>query len=286
MGIDRRELKRRARQAMALPRPRFYWVTLAYILMTSGVSILFSLIPLPAGSDYAPSSVTIFLSLLLSLYAAVVSFGYTLWALWTYRRLNPGLGSLIQGFSVSGRVILMRLAILARLAALSLLLGLGLFLLALFPPLLPPAILACGAIFLSVLLRYALAPYLLADHPDDGSGAALRRSVQLMQGWRWELFKLELSFWGWVALRWLLIALATGAALWHSGLPEVIHTLSPDQLLVSLYVVANSLMAFALSTLLTLPLDLWLSPYQEVARAAFYDARLQAQRQEPPPFLL
>ena len=114
MGIDRKTLKRQAREAMGLPRPGFRTVTLVYILMTSGVSILFSLIPLPAGSDYAPGTATIFLSLFLFLYDTVVDFGYTLWALWANRRLNPGPGALLQGFSVAGRVILMRLLILLR----------------------------------------------------------------------------------------------------------------------------------------------------------------------------
>ena len=33
-----------------------------------------------------------------------------------------------------------------------------------------------------------MAPYLLADYPDDGAGAAVRRSVEMMRGRKWELF--------------------------------------------------------------------------------------------------
>jgi hypothetical protein len=37
-----------------------------------------------------------------------------------------------------------------------------------------------------------------------------------------------------------------------------------------------------LSMLLSLPVTLWLEPYREVSRAAFYDARMQAQRESAP----
>lgn len=284
MGIDRRGLKRQAREDMGLPSPNFRVVTLLYTLMTAGISILCSLIPLPAGSEYGASSVTMFLSLLLALYGTVVAFGYTLWALWASRRLNPGPGALIQGFSVAGRVILMRLFILVRLLGVCLIVSLLVPLTLMAPPFLTTTILllVLAAALLTVSLRYALAPYLLADRPDDGAGAAVRRSAQLMQGWKWELFKLELSFWGWVLLRWLLMAAAYGFTFWYSGLSQAIATLESADLAVWIYLVANSLMAFALSTALTLPLDLWLTPYQEVSRARFYGFRLQAQQASAP----
>lgn len=283
MGIDRRTLKRQAREAMALPRPGFRTVTLTYILMTSGVSILCSLIPLPAGSDYGPGTATLFLSLFLFLYGTVAAFGLSLWSLWASRRLNPGLGSLIQGFSVAGRVILMQVLILARLLAACFLAAILVSPMLLVPALIPLAVLALGAIYAAVSLRYALAPYLLADRPDDGASAAVRRSAELMRGWKWELFKLELSFLGWAALRWLLTAGAMAWTIWYSGLLQTAPSLAPAELAASLYLVANSLVAFSLSTLLTLPLELWLTPYQEVTRAGFYDLRLRAQQEQAPP---
>lgn len=283
MEIDCRALKRQAREDMGLPRPNFRVVTFLYILMTSGVSILCSLIPLPAAPDSGLSSSTVFLSLLLSLYGTVAAFGYTLWALWTGRRLNPGPGALLQGFSVAGRVIIMRLLIYIRLLGVALLISLLILPAFVFPSLLVPLVLAAAAaVLLVVSLSYALAPYLLADRPDDGASAAVRRSAQLMQGWKWQLFRLDLSFLGWLLLRWLLVAGACGFALWYSGLPQVIATLESADLAVWIYLVANSLLAFTLSALLTLPLDLWLTPYREVTRARFYDLRLQAQQASAP----
>ena len=60
----------------------------------------------------------------------------------------------------------------------------------------------------AIMLRYAMAPYLLADYPDDGAGAAVRRSVEMMRGRKWELFKLYVSFLGWELLGVLLTLLA------------------------------------------------------------------------------
>ena len=66
-------------------------------------------------------------------------------------------------------------------------------------------------------LRYALTYYLLADHPDHGAAAAVRRSVELTRGWKWELFKLDLSFLGWELLDLLLYTLALVLVLAQGG---------------------------------------------------------------------
>ena len=114
MEFDHIELKRQARERMALTDPKFWVVALAYIAMTAGVSLLFSLIPLPGAEDGALPATHLFLQLLLNLYTTVVRFGLCLWALWTYRQLDPDTNSLMQGFSVAGRVILMELGIYVR----------------------------------------------------------------------------------------------------------------------------------------------------------------------------
>ena len=48
MELDRRELKHQAREAMSLPRPPFWIVTLLYLLMTLGVNYLLSALPFPS----------------------------------------------------------------------------------------------------------------------------------------------------------------------------------------------------------------------------------------------
>ena len=54
--------------------------------------------------------------------------------------------------------------------------------------------------------RYALAPYLMAEHPDMTASEAIEQSKQLMQGHKARLFWLKLSFIGW----YLLSALTMG----------------------------------------------------------------------------
>ena len=227
MEIDRKELKRRAREAMGLTRPRFWVVALVYFLMTTGLSYLPNqLIPFLTNEE-AAFTVSLFCSILMSLYVVIVQFSFDLWSLWTSRRLDPGLGSLLQGFSVAGRVILMELSILGRIMCWSVLLSI----VAVFPlvyaslllnsallyPLVLLLVVGLSAAVWAITLRYSLAPYLLADSPDDGGGAAVRRSVELTRGWKWELFKLEFSFVGWSLLSLLLAALVLVAALWHAG---------------------------------------------------------------------
>ena len=301
MEIDRKELKAQAKQALALSHPRYWAVTLVYLLMTTGVSVLLSLLPLPLGADGQSGSVSLFLSILFSLYTAVLNFGFVLWALWTSRRLNPGLSSLAQGFSVAGRVVLMKILIFARLFLWISLLSLAVSLLAvLFLPLylllmsLGPFWIAAGMYGLIyagmwiIMLRYALSSYLLADHPDDGPDAAIRRSVQLMRGWKMELFKLQLSFLGWLIPLFLLTALAQAGVLWYFGFFQMPppSTLEEAMSLVMQYasITAHPLTSLA-TALLTLPVTLFLTPYRSVALAGFYDARLRAPQNADRPMM-
>lgn len=288
MGIDRSALKRQAREDMRLPSPSFWLVTLVYLLMTTWLSTLLDL-AVPSQGDLSTFGglFSLFLTILLTLYNTVVAFGYTLWALWTARRLNPGLGALIEGFSVAGRVIWMEVLILLRVVGWALVFSfLLLFVSLLFAPL--PIVemlvlLAAAAAIWIFLLRYSLASYLLADRPDDGAGAAIRRSVELMQGWKWEMFKLEFSFLGWYLLQLLLSGLPLVLGLYQAGFFPMLLTGTPQELYFTYVLTANSLPVLLGSQLLTLPLLLWFSPYLSVSRARFYELRLQAQQASAAP---
>lgn len=293
MEFDHIELKRQARERMALTDPKFWVVALAYIAMTAGVSLLFSLIPLPGAEDGALPATHLFLQLLLNLYTTVVRFGLCLWALWTYRQLDPDANSLMQGFSVAGRVVLMNLGIYVRMLGWYLLVGftlsipvlvlllsgagagIGMFTLLLF---------FAGLIATIVILRlrYALAPYLLADHPDDGVSRPIFRSVELMRGWKWELFKLDFSFIGYEIINYLLSAAVLLFFLSRAGLlpPSFNDGNQALEWVQACRAVIYSVQASILSTLVTVPVSLWLIPYRSVSRAGFYDARLQAASQE------
>ena len=277
MKIDRRALKARAREAMGQTQPRFWAVALVYILLTTGVQIALSLLlsALPGGTS------GIFLNILFFLYSTVILFGLRLWSLWAWRKLDPGMGALTQGFSIPGRVILMELFIFVRVFgwALLFILALSIFTLPLSAVLAASPILYlpyAGALYVLIwvfMLRYNMAPYLLADRPDDGPSLAIRRSVEMMRGRKWELFKLQLSFLGWEVINWVLSLAVFFFLCAQAGLFQM--PVGLDSLLLY-QSVANGLVNVALSGLVTLPLSLWLRPYQEVAQAGFYEEIRQA----------
>ena len=277
MKIDCRVLKARAREAMGQTQPRFWAVALVCILLTTGVQIALSLLlsALPGGTS------GIFLNILFFLYSTVILFGLRLWSLWAWRKLDPGMGALTQGFSIPGRVILMELFIFVRVFgwALLFILALSIFALPLSAVLAASPILYlpyAGALYVLIwvfMLRYNMAPYLLADRPDDGPSLAIRRSVEMMRGRKWELFKLQLSFLGWEVINWVLSLAVFFFLCAQAGLFQM--PVGLDSLLLY-QSVANGLVNVALSGLVTLPLSLWLLPYQEVAQAGFYEEIRQA----------
>jgi len=282
MEIDRKELKRQAREAMKLTNPRFWLVTLVYILMTTGLSILVNNV-FPVNMLGSLGLFSVFITFFITLYTWVVRFGFDLWTLWSWRKLDPGMGSLLQGFTVTGRVIVMNLVIFLRTLGWAFLFSL----LAAPFVLVSPILAGLGAVAAAlaamfVTLRYSLAPYLLADHPDDGASAAIRRSVMLMNGWTWELCKLELSFLGWMVLEALLEVGVMLVLFWVSG--GLAHLLLGNVQLMYVQITAmvNSLSYALLSILVRLPLLMWLYPYRGVSRAGFYENRLKVQMEEAP----
>lgn len=79
-------------------------------------------------------------------------------------------------------------------------------------------------------LRYALAPFYLAEHPEMGVLEAIRKSKEAMQGQKTTLFMLELSF-----LVWLLGAMAAEVLL--SGLSVILALVASQfiQLVMATY---------------------------------------------------
>lgn len=136
--VNRRELKRAARQDLRTARPRVWKVTLVYLLLTTGLLLLLNLIlgnsvtytrdllatllttddpqllmnALSASSS--PVAVPVFfLQILLQLYTVVLSFGYYGYTLRRSRGEETSFGDLLGGFGMTGRVIVMNLIVLA-----------------------------------------------------------------------------------------------------------------------------------------------------------------------------
>lgn len=80
---------------------------------------------------------------------------------------------------------------------------------------------------------YAMTPFILADHPELTAREAITRSRELMDGHKFELFVLELSFIGWellsaltlgIGLLWLLPYMSAARAAFYrqiAGYPKI-----------------------------------------------------------------
>ena len=270
MEIDRKQIKQQAWESMLLAKPSFWIVTLVYMLMTTGVSII---------ADFSDGTLGLFLTIAITMYSWVVGFSYRLWAIWTVRRLDPGLGSLMEGFSVAGRVIMLESSILVRTLGWTFMMAIPAGFLRVFSMTtnLLGYFLVIGLLSIAVsiiTLRYSMAAYVLADYPDLGPGYALHQSVQLTRGWIGELVKLHLSFIGWYILSTVLsfAGMVVGALV--SGGITIAALLTPDGF-AQLPTVLSAGIPSLLGTLLALPVTLYLTPYIEVTMAQFYDARIR-----------
>lgn len=179
MKIDRKGLKAQAKQAIRAAAPVFWLVTLVYLLLTEGLSTVVGwLAPTFQPADLLWGGtvgwLSLFISILLTLYLWVMDFGYRLWALRVTRSQQAGYGTLLEGFGIAGRVIAMNLLILLFTFLWSLLLIFVTTILAFFvlDSLFLQLLVMAGiyAAVFAIMLRYAMAPYLLADYPDDGAG--------------------------------------------------------------------------------------------------------------------
>ena len=102
---------------------------------------------------------------------------------------------------------------------------------------------------------YAMAPYILAEHPEMTASEAITESRHMMDGNKWRLFCLDFSFIGWNLL---------------CSLPVIVAVFA-----LSGSILRSSAGAYTLLWLipLSIPLSagfLFLRPYEEAAWAAFY----------------
>ena len=111
---------------------------------------------------------------------SAVELGYNLFNLSLYENKGaPKIDTLFSRFSIFGNALLLRF-----LMALKIFLWSLLFIV--------PGIVAA--------YRYAMAPYLLAEHPELTAGEAIEQSKRMMAGNKGRLFCLQFSFIGWILL--------------------------------------------------------------------------------------
>ncbi len=116
---------------------------------------------------------------LLRLAMAVVGVGFSLFVMNSVRRTEPAIGNLLDGFGMFPRVLFLILLQIVFIFLWSLLLVI-------------PGIIAA--------YRYSFAVYIMIDHPEMSAMDCLRESKRLTNGYKGQLFLLDLSFILWFFL--------------------------------------------------------------------------------------
>ncbi len=126
-----------------------------------------------------PELVTTFLSILTTLAGWILAAGFALYCMDIRRRERAEYAVLFDGFSFAGKVI-----------ALNIVINLFVFLWSMLFVI--PGVIA--------FYRYSFALYHLYEDPELGIMEALNLSKRQTQGYKMELFKLDLSYMGWLLL--------------------------------------------------------------------------------------
>ena len=201
MELNRPLLKQQARGLIRTAQPSVMLTSAVYIALGAVVSFLsarlvgvsFSTLERYANFvqqgqlDYAvsvltssmPSLPAVLINTALELVMTIVGVGFTLFVLNTVRGTGAALGNLLDGFAIFWRIILLHILTTVLIILWSLLL-------------IVPGIIAA--------YRYSLATYVLLDHPEYSVVDCIRESKALTKGRKAELFKLDLSFLGWLFL--------------------------------------------------------------------------------------
>lgn len=198
------EIKRRAKVLRNLARPSACLVALVYILIIAALNAIPAYRETLIQLGYAVRWTPLYgaLTILLGVLTQMVAMGFnSFYALNLARRRPAGVGTMFGSFYDFGRFF-----------TLSILIYFFVFLWTLL--LVIPGIIAG--------YRYAMAPYILRDHPEISPMEAIRRSKEMMAGNKMRLFLLQLSFIGWM----ILSALTFGIlSLWvtpHMAVSEAV----------------------------------------------------------------
>lgn len=284
---NRKAFKQEAKQLMRNATPHFMLVALVYYLLTAGLNYVVTFLTDVGG--LLSGVLSMFLNILVSLFAMVMAVGFSNFALRLSRGETAGTGSLFEPFSYAGRSIGMNLLVALftflwamLVAVVAIILCVVAFLLLESVPAI--AITLVVIVYIAMLvaiviitLRYAMANFALAENPEGGVMNAIRRSIQMLRGHKGKLFIMQLSFIGWELLVGLIITAVLGIGLLVGGaawLMDAVMAAGDDPL--GAYNLTMQLMSrlslwVVLSEVLAMPLSLWLITYQQTAFARFYN---------------
>lgn len=282
MSLSPKPLKLAAKEAMRSCVPPAFLVTLLFLVLTDVLSEIVYLFT-PAGTAEDPfRTVPLFLSILLLLFNIIMDLGYHSWALQTARREEVGIGGLLDGFGMVGRVLLLKLHTIVGMMGRMLLISFAYVLISgavmtllPFSVSVPAFVLMTAAYALAlqaVEIQFSLAPFLLCDYPEDGSSRAVLRALHMIHGNLWALIKLHLSFWPWYLLQFGISACA--AALYLSPQLSELSRIEVmgdiTQIITSVEYAVSSALSSPIIALVSIPLLTFFLPYRSISVANFY----------------
>ena len=244
MQLDTGAIKAESRSLLRTGEVNPFRMTLFYLLITlvldminSGVSYM-----IDSAGGFTVLSFS-FVSILVGLVALVLNAGYYCYCFGILRREQMPYESLFDAFPFAGKVIL-----------LSIVEGVFIFLWSMLFVI--PGIIAA--------YRYSFAMLNLCENPELGVMEALNLSKQQTNGYKMQLFLLQLSFIGWY-----LLAAAVMWVYWAA-----VYFLLPDS-----YpgIMLGSLLFFALS----IAAEIYLKPYLQLSVCGFYLRATAEPPQEP-----
>ena len=199
-SIDRKWMKREAKEAMRTHRPSTYLISFVFILIGLVLNWLGRKLTLPSlsmeeimalvGEPSAFEGIAIravteispiarILSVAIDIMQIVIAGGFSLACLNIARRLEANVGTLFEMFGWFFRFLWLNI-----LMAIFVFLWSLLFVI--------PGIIAA--------YRYSMAVFIFCDDPEKGALNCIRESKEMMRGHKWQLFVLNLSFLGWALL--------------------------------------------------------------------------------------
>lgn len=230
MELNRKQLKREAKESMARRRPSTYLVALAYVLIVLVLQFLSVRIRYPGLSwrelaalyvgnvdpellllmlARSPGTIGMLLFYAIEIMSLILGVGFISFCLLVSRREEAGFGSLFDGFGIFFRALWLSVlrALLLTLWALPAVIGSGIV--AFIAQGLGGVQLAILAIVLMIAglvleiiaaYRYSMCFFILLDAPDKTAFQCLRESRDMTRGFKGKLFVLDLSFLGWMLL--------------------------------------------------------------------------------------
>ena len=178
--LDRAALKCEAKDLIRTARVSPIKMTLLLLAISLVLDLLDTALTYLTGSIVGVAFLSIsFVGILITLISQVLSAGYCCYCLGIHRREEMPYESLFDGFTFAGKVIALYIVEGFFVALWSMLFVI-------------PGIIA--------VYRYSFAIWNLCQNPELGVMEALNRSKRQTVGYKGQLFRLELSFFGWILL--------------------------------------------------------------------------------------